>query len=323
MKTTVGENLLLGLSVLSLAWMGFADKSLMRGGNFNTLKIGDIAIVKVNLPDADFWLQRRGSEKTVGTVSRTFTNAEDIGIKIKPEYLSVINPTHLSYVFEHFFNQGYWDAISRGTLALKNIRVSDVKEIPLQFGSSNTIEIGSGNKTPRATRKRIVRLAEKIFNKKYARKCGTLTSTGGNCPFWALAVIEAGKREGRRLVLQAGSLQWRYVPPQLDDGVSSTHFSYMWSPNDPRSRQAIAMGMLPEVHVWAADVDTQEIIDLSTRELKTIAETRYGLDWKTADPPNYVWMTRDEYLAQPDANYSANREATLLVYRMLEQAGLL
>ena len=102
MKT---ENLLLGFSALSLAWMGFADKSLMRGGNFNTLKLGDIAIVQVNLPNADFWLQRRGSEKTVGTVLRTFTNAEDIGIKIKPEYLSVIDPTYLSYLFEHFFNQ--------------------------------------------------------------------------------------------------------------------------------------------------------------------------------------------------------------------------
>ena len=308
----MNANLLLGLGLLASFCAPGSE------GSSNELKLKQVALVKTNFPEADFWLQRRGSKETVGKVSRIYSNPEDIGIKIKSDYLSVIDPRYLSYVFEHLFNEGVFHNLSQGTLKLQHIRVRDVENIPMSFGSGN---MGSMNKTPRRIRKKIIKDAEKIYKRKYARKCANLIS-GGSCPFWALAVIEAGKKNGRRLFLQAGSLQWRFVPPQLDDGISATHYSYMWSPYEPLSRRAIEMGMLPEVHVWVGDPQTQELIDLSTREIKSLAQKR-GLKWKTANPPKYLWLTREEVQAHPDAYYQPNREATLFVYDQLQKSGLL
>jgi hypothetical protein len=191
---------------------------------------------------------------------------------------------------------------------------------------------GSSNRTPRSLKRRILKDAEKIFRRKYASKCGDLsphrsnplyTGRGGMCPYWALAVVKAAAKHGKRLVLQAGSMQWRIVPPELDDGVSANAFAYMWSPNEPASRRAIAMGALPEVHVWAADPATQEIIDLSTRDFKRIAENQFGLEWATKPPPPYLWVNQEEYMAMPDPTYRADPQATMFVLGLLRRKGLL
>ena len=178
---------------------------------------------------------------------------------------------------------------------------------------------GSQNSTPRGVKRRIVKDAEKIFRKKYSRLC-TDPNRGGMCPYWALAVIEAGNKNGRNLVLMAGSMQWQFVPDHLDDGVSNNAFSYMWSPEDPRSRYAMAMGMLPEVHVFAGDPQTQEIIDLSTRDFKRIAENSFGFNWRTADPPRYVWAKREDLPSE--ARYYIEPEAIFYVANQLSKMGL-
>ena len=49
------------------------------------MTIGDVCIFKTNFPDADFWLQRKGSEKTVGKPLKEFSE-ENIGVQIKEEY---------------------------------------------------------------------------------------------------------------------------------------------------------------------------------------------------------------------------------------------
>ena len=191
---------------------------------------------------------------------------------------------------------------------------------------------GSTNRTPRPLKRRIIKDAEKIFRRRYASKCGELsplrgnplyTGKGGMCPYWALAVVKAAAKHGKRLVLQAGSMQWRIVPPQLDDGVSANAFAYMWSPNEPVSRRAIQMGALPEVHVWAADPATQEIIDLSTRDFKRLAENQFGLKWGTKDPPRVLWVNQQEYMAMPDPTYRADSQATMFVLSLLRKKGLL
>ena len=192
---------------------------------------------------------------------------------------------------------------------------------------------GSSNKTPRSLRRKIVKEAEKIFRRRYAHKCGTGGwgakggGGGGMCPYWALAVIKAGAKYGKRLVLQAGSMQWRFVPPELDDGVSNTAFGYQWSPTDPKSRQAMAMGLLPEMHVWVADPKTQELIDLSTRDFKKIAENQFGLEWKTKDPPAYLWVSLEggadsEYMALADPVYTVDEQATRLIHTLVQRGFL-
>jgi len=186
------------------------------------------------------------------------------------------------------------------------------------FASQNQNE-GSTNKTPRNVKRRIIKDAEKIFRKKYSHMC-SMDNPGGYCPLWALAVVEAGAKNGRKLVIMAGSMQWRIVPEHLDDGVMNNAFAYMWSPDDPQSRMAMRMGLLPEVHVFAGDPETQEFIDLSTRDFKRIAENKFGLKWLTPPPPRYVWGKINEIPS--DANYMPNRDATLFVISKLSKMGL-
>jgi hypothetical protein len=86
------------------------------------MRIGDVCIFKTNFPEADFWLQRKGSEQSVGKPSKEFYE-ENIGVKVKEEY----------YYFQFLHTQGVFAPISHGTLGLKNITISDIKSIPINF----------------------------------------------------------------------------------------------------------------------------------------------------------------------------------------------
>ena len=59
------------------------------------MTIGDICEFKVNFPEADFWLQRKGSEKTVGTPTKQFS-PEHIGVKVTS---SGFDPMFIYYHF--------------------------------------------------------------------------------------------------------------------------------------------------------------------------------------------------------------------------------
>lgn len=83
--------------------------------------------IKTNFPDADFWIVRRGSIKTVGSVERDVFNPENIGIKVTSESL---NSKFLSYFFEDLHSKGLFKQIAKGTTQLVNIKISDIKSIP-------------------------------------------------------------------------------------------------------------------------------------------------------------------------------------------------
>jgi hypothetical protein len=94
------------------------------------VKLKFIAKVKTNFPDADFWIQRRGSEDNVGNITREFSKYH-IGIKFEDKILGVIDPKFMYYWFQNLFMSGYWKVRSYGTLALKHIRVDDVKNFEI------------------------------------------------------------------------------------------------------------------------------------------------------------------------------------------------
>ena len=96
------------------------------------MKIGDICIFKTNFPDADFWLQRKGSEDTVGKPLKEFYE-ENIGVKVKDEYKDRIDSKYLFYYFQFLHMQGVFKPMLHGTLPLKNITISDIKSIPVNF----------------------------------------------------------------------------------------------------------------------------------------------------------------------------------------------
>ena len=98
-------------------------------------RLKDLATVATNMPDADFWLIRKGSDKTVGTPVKEFEPSR-IGVKIVRT--DVLDPNYLYYAMMHLHNQGYFARLAVGTLKLVNIKVSDVANI--SFGGQGVSE---------------------------------------------------------------------------------------------------------------------------------------------------------------------------------------
>lgn len=85
-------------------------------------------VVKTNFPDADFWLQTRGSEQNVGKPLKQFEKVQgkyNIGIKVSEE----VNKEYFYSWLANLFRKGYWKLNSYGSLPLQHIRTSDVKKV--------------------------------------------------------------------------------------------------------------------------------------------------------------------------------------------------
>lgn len=92
------------------------------------MKLSDVATIKTNFPDADFWLVRRGSLKTCGEPTKIF-NPEHIGVKVVRT--DILLSDYLYYCLMNLHRSKVWEARVTGSLSLVNIRVSDVKDIVL------------------------------------------------------------------------------------------------------------------------------------------------------------------------------------------------
>lgn len=105
-----------------------------------------------------------------------------------------------------------------------------------------------------------------------------------------------------RTIIQAGSAQWPRIPPELDDGVSPTHFAYEWDPDSAIARlvqsgimplirrgDGNVAGSLPEMHVWLGCPDTGEIIDFTTGLWPSACMATLGQEWLAPRPPDYFW----------------------------------
>jgi hypothetical protein len=140
----------------------------------------------------------------------------------------------------------------------------------------------------------------------------------GLCLYYTHHVLSLLWRHGyqNRAVVQAGSMQWPRIRKEEDDGVMNTHFAYEGSPHDPASAMSVALGNLPEMHVWVGIVDRQEIVDFTTRHLKSAAAA-LGMAWTAADPPHYLWCPAGQL---PDwVRYRPNREASIYACTILKR----
>jgi hypothetical protein len=99
------------------------------------MTIGDICKIKTNFQDADFWLQRRGSIETVGKPTKEYYE-ENIGIKVRDQFRDKVDSNYLYYYFMFLHQKGVFQPISHGTLKLQNIRLGDIKSIPISFGEN-------------------------------------------------------------------------------------------------------------------------------------------------------------------------------------------
>ncbi|MEN4600785.1 hypothetical protein ABEG75_22805 [Pantoea agglomerans] len=93
------------------------------------MKLSDLATIRTNFPEADFWMVRRGSLKTCGQPVREY-NSEHIGVKVVRT--DILLPDYLYYCMSHLHSSGVWEPLTNGSLSLVNIRVSDVRDIVLK-----------------------------------------------------------------------------------------------------------------------------------------------------------------------------------------------
>jgi hypothetical protein len=108
-------------------------------------RLGDLADIRVDSPDADFWVTRRGMASKVGHPVRSYS-PEHYGVKVVRT--DVLDPNYLYYLIQHIANEGYFAQRATGSTALVNIRVRDLATLPMQ------IEVpaggqGSGSAGPR------------------------------------------------------------------------------------------------------------------------------------------------------------------------------
>lgn len=93
------------------------------------MKLEYFAEIKTSFIDADFWIVRRGDSKSVGKPVKEY-NKEHIGIKvIRDELYS----EYLFWAMTHLHQIGEFERLATGTINLINIRVSDIKNIELNF----------------------------------------------------------------------------------------------------------------------------------------------------------------------------------------------
>lgn len=148
------------------------------------------------------------------------------------------------------------------------------------------------------------------------RHVARLENRPGLCLYSAHHAASVLWRHGYQAVIQAGSLQWPRVRREEDDGQINTHFAYEWTPHSPESALSVALGNLPEMHVWVGLVDRQEIVDFTTRHLKAAAAA-LGMAWTAADPPAYLWCSAN---ATPDwVVYRPDRNASLYACTLLQR----
>lgn len=163
---------------------------------------------------------------------------------------------------------------------------------------------------PPETKERIVREARRLFRARFPD-----VAEGAACLYLTLCVIEVAYHQGIKLSPQAGSASWRRVRPDQDDGVCCTHFSYMWEPDNPQTMWRLTMGMLPEMHVWAADPERREIIDLTTRDLPQQCSELAHMDWPGDKPPDHLWCG---FEGLPEGtHYTADRLATSIAGNLM------
>jgi hypothetical protein len=96
------------------------------------MKLKQLCTVQTNLPNADFYIVRSGSQNTIGKVTKEF-NKDYIGIKVTRTDLLV--PDYLYYLLMNLHNQGYFKSISNGT-TLQHITTQHVGNIAFQMAGN-------------------------------------------------------------------------------------------------------------------------------------------------------------------------------------------
>lgn len=138
----------------------------------------------------------------------------------------------------------------------------------------------------------------------------------GACLYYAWAVCQAAREQGRRFLVQAGTAYWPRLTPAQDElrTMGEPAFGYEWEPE--KAEGYLARQLMPEMHCWAADPAEGMLIDLTTGDWPRQCLELLGTDWPGIRPPDHIWCSPS---ALPEGVvYAASRDAGLVALRMLE-----
>lgn len=121
-----------------ISLMGKSQKVEEKLEESNNMKLGNLAEIKTNFENADFWIWRRNSAEKVGSPTREY-NPQHIGIKVIRKDL--LMPEYLFYLMQYMHIQGYFKKVSKGATNLVNITTDDVKNISFALKESSNKKI--------------------------------------------------------------------------------------------------------------------------------------------------------------------------------------
>ena len=91
-------------------------------------QLGDIVDMRLGMQDADFWIEYRGSADALGRPGNEY-GPKKLGIKVTRT--DIVDPKYLYYVFMNLHQRGMFKSMGAGATGLVNLRVNDIKQIPL------------------------------------------------------------------------------------------------------------------------------------------------------------------------------------------------
>jgi len=223
------------------------------------IRLKDIAKIATNMQDADFWLVRKGSDKTVGKPVKEFDPSR-IGVKVVKT--DVLDPKYLYYAMMNLHNQGHFARLANGTTNLVNITVNDIANI--QLGQQDVAE-GLGKDIKRlATGKDVKsRAGQEIAKSQDASMKGDTKTSKKHFDRYdkldKLANKEQGVAEGTEQQLVTIYTNPAYKGATVDDSIKKSlpvteapfNKLQMWenskSMKDPKVAQWVNNSLLPQL----------------------------------------------------------------------------
>lgn len=139
------------------------------------------------------------------------------------------------------------------------------------------------------------------------------------CLYWAKATCLRLLEVNQRAIIQAGSAAWLRIPTEMDDGEIATHYGYWWDAECQSNMVQLIKGELPEMHVWVALPDKNQIVDLTTGFQVDRCRETIGQDWIADHPPDWLWMDAEK-VRSIDAMYVPCPVAIQLAYGLLAES---
>lgn len=127
----------------------------------------------------------------------------------------------------------------------------------------------------------------------------------------ALATVLAKRGINGKVV--AGSVSWRVIKPEDDDGKSADCLSYQFSREAAMRHMILGIEGMPEMHVWIL-LEDMSIVDMTTRYAAEIAREEYGMTLASQILPEYVWSQQCD---MDNSFYDYHPSATQLALAMI------